>query len=95
MTLDAGHRAALDRLRAALDALSEGRLTVAGFSAACRTEDALLEALPPAYRRVRDDLLQRLESGSLFDEESCSFSQVDLREAFDGWLQKAAGRLAG
>lgn len=93
--MEAGPRAALDRLRAALDALSGGRLTVAGFASACRAEEALLDALPPAYRRVRDELLQRLESGSLFDEESCSFSQVDLREAFDGWLQKAAGRLAG
>ncbi len=92
--MDTGHRAALDRLRAALDALAGARLSVAGFAAACRAEEPLLEALPPAYRRVRDDVLQRLESGSLFDEESCSFSQADLREAFDGWLRKAAARLA-
>jgi ribosomal protein L16 Arg81 hydroxylase len=87
------HEAALDRLRQALQSLGEGSLSVTAFAAAWRSEEALLQVLPPGFTRLRDDLLQRLESGSLFDEESCSFSREDLCAALGVWLERAAQRL--
>jgi hypothetical protein len=34
-------------------------------------------------------LLDRLESSALFAEESCSFSQTDLLDSLQLWLDKA------
>jgi hypothetical protein len=45
--------------------------------------------LPPRYTDVMEDLLGRLEAGSLFTEESCSFSQIELLATLDMWLDKA------
>ena len=36
-----------------------------------------------------EDLLARLESGSHFTEESCSYSQEDLLANLADWLNKA------
>jgi hypothetical protein len=44
---------------------------------------------------VLESLLMQLESGSLFTEESCSFSQQDLLESLGAWVEQAEGRLAG
>lgn len=45
--------------------------------------------LPQKYSDVLESVLSRLESSSLFTEESCSFSKKDLVAALSLWLQKA------
>lgn len=70
----------------ALQAVRQNQLTIPAFCQAWRAQAAQLEALPPRYREVMEDLLSRLEAGSLFTEESCSFSQTDLLTTLDMWL---------
>ncbi|MCA3238422.1 MAG: hypothetical protein ACK5RC_07185 [Curvibacter sp.] len=86
-------RPQLDPLQSALDALRQGRGSVAAFSQTARTQTALLAALPPRYTDVLHGLLDRLESSALFSEESCSFSQRDLFDSLQMWLDKAAQQL--
>lgn len=83
----------LQGFAAQLDALRAGTLDVRAFSTATREHGALLDALPPRFREVLLDLLDRLESSALFSEESCSFSQKDLLDALALWLEKARARL--
>jgi hypothetical protein len=51
--------------------------------------DAALLALPEKFSVVLGNLLDRLESSALFSEESCSFSQKDLLDSLQMWLEKA------
>jgi hypothetical protein len=88
------HDHALSTLQQALADLQQDRLTVAAFCGVWRADTALLADLPPRYGQVLEDLLGRLESGSLFTEESCSFSQEDLHAGLSTWLQKARQTLA-
>lgn len=83
----------LTPLRQALDALRAQSLTAHAFSALAREQSALLAALPSAYATVWHGLLDRLESGALFSEESCSFSQTDLIDSLALWLDKAQAQL--
>lgn len=82
-----------DQAFAALDSsLAALRSRQTGIDAFCRTwrnQAGLLAALPPRYAQVLEDLLTRLEAGSLFTEESCSFSQEDLHASLSVWLDKA------
>jgi len=55
----------------------------------------LLAALPPRYTEVLLALLDRLEAGALFTEESCSFSHQGLLDSLQQWLDKARATLAG
>ena len=80
-------------LHAGIQALRGKESSVAQFCVLWRSQDGLLAALPPRYREVMEDLLGRLESGSAFSEESCSYSQEDLLAALDDWLGKAAARI--
>lgn len=80
-------------LHTALDDLCERRISTASFCQVWRAETGLLDALPGRYREVMEDLLGRMEAGSLFTEESCSFSQEELREHLAIWLNKAARTL--
>lgn len=50
--------------------------------------------LPEPYGRALEGVLQRLESSSLFTEESCSFSKQDLVNALIFWLDKAKEKLS-
>ncbi|WP_050469069.1 hypothetical protein [Herbaspirillum chlorophenolicum] len=84
----------LDTMRAALRQLQEGEIGVAALCGAWRAQGAVLSALPPRYEQVAEDLLGRLEAGSLFTEESCSFSQHDLIDSLHTWLDKASHTLA-
>jgi hypothetical protein len=81
-------------LQAGLDALRIGSGTPAAFSTMARGQTALLAALPPRYTEVLLGLLDRLESSALFSEESCSFSQRDLLDSLQLWLDKAAQQLS-
>lgn len=88
------HDQTLHLLQDALHAIRQNRLAIADFCQTWRAQTALLSALPPRYAEAMEDLLGRLEAGSLFTEESCSFSQVDLLANLDLWLDKAQQTLA-
>lgn len=83
----------LHTLRRALDGLRAGHGTVSAFSTAARQHTALLAALPPRYGEVLLQLLDRLESSALFSEESCSFSQKELFDSLQLWMDKAGVQL--
>lgn len=76
-------------LQMSLAQLQEGHLRASAFSDSAHAQATLLQALPPRYAQVLDDLLNRLESGALFSEESCSFSQQALLENLQLWADKA------
>ncbi len=80
-------------LQAEFDALRRGTTSPGAFSLQARAQAELLVALPPRYTEVLLDLLDRLESSALFAEESCSFSQQDLLDSLQLWLDKAALQL--
>lgn len=83
------HEQTLLQLRNTLHAVRQARLSVADFCHTWRAQTELLSVLPPPFTAVMEDLLGRLEAGSLFSEESCSFSQIDLLATLDTWLDKA------
>ena len=85
----------LDNLQADLHALREQRISNHAFSAAARGHAVLLAALPPRYGEVLLGLLDRLEAGALFTEESCSFSRKDLLDHLQTWVDKARSALPG
>jgi hypothetical protein len=80
-------------LQLGLDALRSDATTPAAFSAMARAQSALLAALPSRYGEVLLGLLDRLESSALFSEESCSFSQRDLLDSLQLWIDKARAQL--
>lgn len=86
---------ALQSLRGTLHELQQKRISIGSFCQAWRAQPELLAALPPRYGQVMEDLLGRMEAGSLFTEESCSFSQEDLQANLAVWLDKAENTLAG
>lgn len=88
------HDQALQSLRNALDDLQHQRIAMSSFCQTWRAQAALLGALPARYGHVMEDLLGRMEAGSLFTEESCSFSQEDLQANLAVWLDKARQTLA-
>lgn len=77
----------------ALDAFTRGAITASALSHTGRDQSDLLAALPPRYTEVLHGLLDRLESSALFSEESCSFSQKDLVDSLQMWVDKARGVL--
>ena len=83
----------LDAIQGALDQLRRGEMGAQAFSALARGHEALLQKLPPPYRQVRDDLLDRLESSALFSGESCSFSQDGMLDNLQLWIDKARAKL--
>ena len=82
-------RTQLDNLRADLQQLAGQRISNHAFSAAARGHAVLLAALPPRYGEVLLGLLDRLEAGALFTEESCSFSHKELVDSLELWVEKA------
>lgn len=93
LSLVMSHELALQSLRHALEDVQHHRISIADFCTAWRSQPALLAALPPRYAQVMEDLLGRMEAGSLFTEESCSFSQDDLQANLSIWLDKATQTL--
>lgn len=88
---------ALNQWQAVQEALVALRTEPGGtttFVRLAREQQALLQALPPRFGEVLLPLLDRLESSALFSEESCSFSQRDLLDSLQIWLDKARERLA-
>lgn len=83
----------LATLAGALQQLRGDTLGVAAFSHLAQNQTELLAALPPKFAVVLHQLLDRLESGALFSEESCSFSQKDLLDSLQQWLDHAQRQL--
>ena len=52
-------------MRASLDALRTGQGNIASLCSTWRAQEEVMTALPPRYRQVAEDLLGRLEAGSL------------------------------
>lgn len=77
-----------------LDQLRRGELSVAQLCAQAQASRELLAALPERFATVLNELLNRLESSALFSEESCSFSQGDLLDSLQMWLDKAGPHLS-
>jgi hypothetical protein len=83
----------LQALQTALEGVRGDPTAAHAFSTQARAQTALLAALPPRYSEVLHNLLDRLESSALFSEESCSFSQKDLLESLQMWVDKARGQI--
>ena len=82
----------LDDLLAQLESCAQGCLSVAQLSQHWRQAAATLP-LPERYGEVLGHVLDRLEAGALFSEESCSFSQKDLLDNLRLWADKARAHL--
>ncbi|RYX97774.1 MAG: hypothetical protein EOO28_02760 [Comamonadaceae bacterium] len=80
----------LEQIRTALPQLRSGEMRISQFATVSGRQTDLFAALPPRFEEVLMQLLTRLESGALFSEESCSFSQADLLANLDLWVEKAA-----
>jgi len=76
-----------------LTQLRAGQLRPSDWSEWAGGQTALLAQLPPQFGVVLNDLLNRLEAGALFSEESCSFSQKDILDSLQLWLDKASARI--
>ncbi len=83
----------LGDLADALQQLRGGALDVAAFIRLARQQAGLLAVLPANYSEVLQQLLDRLESSALFSEESCSFSQKELLDSLQQWLDHAQRQL--
>ena len=73
--------------------IQSSELLANAFVQQAREHTQLLATLPEKFSLVYHDLLDRLESGALFSEESCSFSQRDLLDSLQMWIDKASKRL--
>ena len=82
----------LCQMTAALQHCQQGQLPLATLTRQWRTDAALLP-LPERFGEVLGGLLDRLEAGALFSEESCSFSQKDLLGNLQLWADKAQAHL--
>jgi predicted solute-binding protein len=82
-------QASLQTMQQSLNALRENTISTTELCKTWRAQTGLLEQLPPQYKQVMEDILGRMEAGSLFTEESCSFSQEDLVTTLDMWLDNA------
>jgi hypothetical protein len=73
-------------LRQSLADREAGRMEVAALANLWRQQAT---TLPAQFAQALDMILMRLESGSLFDQDSCSFSQHDMLASLRQWLQQA------
>lgn len=83
------HQDTIQLLRDAVSALQNNGSSVAALCKTWRAQASLLSSLPPRFAEVAENFLGRLEAGSLFSEESCSFSQQDLLDHLHVWLDQA------
>lgn len=78
----------LSHMSNALLACTQGRMAQSDMIQLWRSQAAQLP-LPEKFGTVLGDLLDRIEASALFSEESCSFSQKDLLDSLQLWLEKA------
>ncbi|MEO8390879.1 MAG: hypothetical protein ABI893_05095 [Polaromonas sp.] len=79
----------LDQLQHALQQLRSDDIRVGNFAQLAAQQHSLEAALPARFNEVQLQLLNRLESAALFTEESCSFSQKELLDSLQLWIDKA------
>ncbi|WP_457279232.1 hypothetical protein [Polaromonas sp. P5_D5] len=79
----------LEALQAALQQLRSDDIRVGTFAQLAAQQQSLAAALPARFNDVLSQLLNRLESAALFTEESCSFSQKELLDSLQLWIDKA------
>lgn len=72
----------------------ECAVSASELSLQARAAQDLLSNLPPRYGQVLLQLLDRLEASTLAAEESCTFSQKELRDHLYGWVEKAKEHLS-
>jgi hypothetical protein len=70
-------------LQAWLDGSGSAADLIQAFRVFCKDSQ-----LPEKYGTALENVLSRVESSSLFTEESCSFSKKDLANALSIWLEK-------
>ncbi len=87
------HTATLAALTLELEAVRAGLADSATLVRSLRTANDMAAALTPRHRTALDEILTRMESGSLFSEESCSFSRGELQGALADWLAHAGAYL--
>ena len=85
----------LTALRQGLEAARSGAMPASELATLFREHAGRLEELPERFGQVLEGVLMQLESGGLFTEESCSFSQQDLLESLQVWVDRAQARLGG
>ena len=73
-----------DLLQAWLRGQQDSSVLIENFRSLCKEWQ-----LPQKYQDALEQVLSRIESSSLFTEESCSFSKKDLAQALGVWLEKA------
>lgn len=73
--------------------LTNGEVSIPVFSQQAMDLCLQCTELPPQYAKVLQGLLDRLEAGAAFSEESCSFSQTEIYKALHTWLEKAKLKL--
>ena len=83
----------LDSLQTALQELRGDTIGAAAFSQLAAQQQILAAALPGRFNDVLSQLLNGLESSALFTEESCSFSQTELLDSLQVWIDKAGLQL--
>lgn len=84
----------LQALADTLKRLEAGELSAASSVPLIRSQyQGVAEHLPPRFEEVLNEILDRMEAGALFTEESCSFSQSDLHQHLALWLDKVRQRL--
>ncbi len=72
-----------------LTQLTKGEINISVFSEQAMNLCLQCTELPEQYPKVLQGLLDRLEAGAAFSEESCSFSQTEIYKALHTWLEKA------
>ena len=82
----------LRQMTEALHQCQQGQLPLSELTRQWRA-DAIRLPLPARFGEVLGGLLDRLEAGALFSEESCSFSQKDLLDNLRLWADKALPHL--
>jgi len=70
-------------LKSWLDGGGQSAELIQAFRVFCKDSQ-----LPEKYGTALENVLSRVESSSLFTEESCSFSKKDLANALSVWLEK-------
>ena len=83
----------LQAMQQDLEAARNGRLDLSGLAKRLRAAE-VPSALPQQYSDVLGQITDSIEASALFSGESCSFSEGDLLNALQAWLDKAQAKLA-
>lgn len=84
----------LNALKQTLQAVGRDQESPDALAQACANASLCRQALPPRFGERLDDLVSRLQTASLFADESCSVSRRDIVAAIDQWLDQGLKKLA-